>query len=268
MFIVASICYAVFSRKGAGMSPGQKPKKVADNFADASSTEKELMNKIAQNDHRVVVRLWQRVKSQDSAPNVPLIGVVNAMRMLGWPTSSIVEDLKSALDCNPTLAQGVSEMLSISGKDGLDDPKLISEVIALLDGCSAAVEPGAWNKLMAAQIRQKDIEGLAATVQNLKPGVNIPARAHAALIANAAQKGQLQVAMQHLRQLQPIKDEDGSTSKKDAGLVAVIASVGKLLALAAQEKCGGELIEALKAVGLHLEPKQVCDALAEALKTQ
>ena len=54
--------------------------------------------------------------------------------------------------------------LSISGKDGLDDPKLICEVIALLDGCSAAVEPGAWNKLMAAQIRQKDIPACSQTL--------------------------------------------------------------------------------------------------------
>merc|ERR1719248_209796 len=109
MFVIASICYVVFTKKGAGMSGKQE----------------------AQKDDRVVVRLWQRVKSQDTAPNVPLIGVVNAMRMLGWPTASIVEDLRSALDCNPSLANGISEMLTISGKEGLDDAKLIGEVIAL-----------------------------------------------------------------------------------------------------------------------------------------
>merc|ERR1719393_776431 len=158
MFFIALVCYAVFTKKGAGLSGGPKSKK------------------IAQNDYRVVVRLWQRVKSQDTAPNVPLIGVVNAMRMLGWPTSSIVEDLKSALDCNPTLADGISEMLSIPGKEGLDDAKLIGEVIALLEGRSRAVESAAWNRLMAAQIRQKDIAGLESTVRGLKPGVVVPAR--------------------------------------------------------------------------------------------
>merc|ERR1719261_1838089 len=146
MFVIASICYVVFTKKGAGISDKSEAKKLADTSTDASSTEKELMNKIAQKDYRVVVRLWQRVKSQDSAPNVPLIGVVNAMRMLGWPNPSIVEDLKSALDCNPTLAGGISEMLNVSGKEGLDDPKLIAEVMALLDGQGATVEPSAWNK--------------------------------------------------------------------------------------------------------------------------
>jgi len=192
MFVVASICYVVFTKKGEVAPPAQK--KVFDTSTDASSTEKELMNKIAQNDYRVVVRLWQRVKSQDSSPNVPLIGVVNAMRMLGWTTASIVEDLKSALDCNPTLADGISEMLSIPGKEGLDDAKLIGEVIALLEGRSRVVESTAWNKLMAAQIRQKDIEGLAVTVSNLKQGIVVPVRARAALIANATQNGRLEVA--------------------------------------------------------------------------
>merc|ERR1740138_1835935 len=117
MFLIALICYAVFTKKGAGLSGGPKAKKVFDTSTDASSTEKELMNKIAQNDYRVVVRLWQRVKSQDSAPNVPLIGVVNAMRMLGWPTASIVEEIKSALDCNPALSEGIMEMLSVGGKE-------------------------------------------------------------------------------------------------------------------------------------------------------
>jgi len=263
MFVIASICYVVFTKKGAGMSGKQEAKKVADTSTDASSTEKELMNKIAQKDYRVVVRLWQRVKSQDTAPNVPLIGVVNAMRMLGWPTTSIVEDLKSALDCNPTLADGISEMLSLPGKEGLDDAKLIGEVIALLEGRSRAVEVAAWKTLMAAQIRQKDIEGLAATVNSLKPGVFVPARAHAALIANAAQKGQLEVALNHLRQLQPGKDD-----KKEGGLVAVTACVGKLFALAAQKQQASEVAKTLEEVGVRLETKQLCEALAEGVKLQ
>jgi len=269
MFIIASVCYVVFTKKGAGMPPTGVKKMAAEKSSDASSTEKELMNKIAQNDYRVVVRLWQRVKSQDTAPNVPLIGVVNAMRMLGWPTSSIVEDLKSALDCNPTLADGISEMLSIPGKEGLDDAKLISEVILLLQGRSRAVESAAWNRLMAAQIRQKDTEGLAATVQSLKPGVVVPVRARAALVAHAVQKGQLEVALQHLRQVQPVKDETASTSsKKDGGLAAVLASVGKLLSMAAKEQRVTEVVEALEDVGAPLEAKQFCDGLAEALKAQ
>merc|ERR1719375_1945547 len=214
MFLIASLCYAVFTKKGAGLSGGPKPKKVVYASTDASSTEKELMNKIAQKDYRVVVRLWQRVKSQDTAPNVPLIGVVNAMRMLGWPTTSIVEDLKSALDCNPTLADGISEMLSLPGKEGLDDAKLIGEVIALLEGRSRAVESAAWNRLMAAQIRQKDIAGLEATVQSLKAGVVVPARARAALVAHAAQQGHLDVSLNHIRQLQTVKEEEGAASSK------------------------------------------------------
>eukprot|EP00746_Dinoflagellata_sp_MGD_P158203 gnl/MRDRNA2_/MRDRNA2_86416_c0_seq1.p1 gnl/MRDRNA2_/MRDRNA2_86416_c0~~gnl/MRDRNA2_/MRDRNA2_86416_c0_seq1.p1 ORF type:complete len:1075 (+),score=265.47 gnl/MRDRNA2_/MRDRNA2_86416_c0_seq1:152-3376(+) len=268
MFLIALICYVVFSKKGTGFSGGPKAKKIAEGSADASSTEKELMNKIAQNDYRVVVRLWQRVKSQDTAPNVPLIGVVNAMRMLGWPTANIVEDLKSALDCNPSLADGISDMMSVSGKEGLDDAKLIQEVIGLLESRGAKVEFGAWGRLMAAHLRQKDIEGLAATVAGLKPGVVVPSRVHAALITHAAQKGDLEVAMNHLHQMQPNKDEDGSTSKKDSGMAAVVASMGKVLALAARNQRVTEVIAALDVLGIRLEPKQLCDALAEALKTQ
>lgn len=266
MFVGAAICYVVFTKSSQLQGTGVKSKKIDDPGTDASSTEKELLNKINQNDHRVVVRLWQRVKSQDTAPNVPIIGVVNAMRMLGWPISSIVEELKSALDCNPALLDGIMEMLSLPGKEGIDDAKLLNAVISMLEERGHQVEAGAWNKLMAAQLRQKDIDGLIATEQNLRQGIVVNSRIRAALVAASAQRGRLDAALGHLQQLQG-KEQSPSNAKKETSQVSVAASVGTLLALAAREGRVIEVAELLDKAGIVLDVKQLMDALAEACKS-
>merc|ERR1719162_1035984 len=100
MFAGAAVAYVIFV-KGISM-PSRAAKKAhssGSSVSDVHTTEKELLAHLAKGDHRSVVRLWQRVKSLDRAPAVPLINVVGAMRTLGWPANNIVEELKSAVEC-------------------------------------------------------------------------------------------------------------------------------------------------------------------------
>jgi len=80
MFLVAALCYVVFTKRTALPVSPPKGKKVVDMSSDASSTEQELVNKIAQNDYRVVVRhQHQRIVSLLGTGTVLLVAVATVL---------------------------------------------------------------------------------------------------------------------------------------------------------------------------------------------
>merc|ERR1719324_1950555 len=72
---------------------------------------RELQRKLSAGDHRAVYKLWQRLKSLDTAPHGCLSGVVRAMQQLGKPAPEILTEMRSALECNATIAEGLVDLL-------------------------------------------------------------------------------------------------------------------------------------------------------------
>merc|ERR1719379_2459532 len=97
---------------------------------------RELQRKLSAGDHRAVYKLWQRLKSLDTTPHGCLAGVVRAMKQLGKPAPEILAELKSAMECNATISDGLVDLLEAlqSEKNGALDDALITGVMELLEG--------------------------------------------------------------------------------------------------------------------------------------
>merc|ERR1719473_1870477 len=94
----------------------------------------DLQRKVSTNDHKGVFKIWQRLKSLDGAPHGCLSGVVRSMQQLGKPASEILAELKSAVECNPAISEGLVELLeSLQRENGKSDETLVSGVTALLE---------------------------------------------------------------------------------------------------------------------------------------
>merc|ERR1719473_2379190 len=95
----------------------------------------DLERKVSTNDHRGVFKIWQRLKSLDGAPHNCLPGVVSSMQQLGKPASEILAELKSALECNAAISDGLVELLESLQRNGKGDEMLVSGVAVLLEEC-------------------------------------------------------------------------------------------------------------------------------------
>merc|ERR1719379_1576642 len=126
---------------------------------------RELQRKLSAGDHRAVYKLWQRLKSLDTAPHDCLSGVVRAMQQLGKPSPEILAELRSAMECNATIAEGLVDLLEAlqKGKSGAADDDLISGVMGLLDGqkqsCHVTIDASRKRlALFAAALRQSNMD--------------------------------------------------------------------------------------------------------------
>jgi len=113
MCALAMGCYAVF--KGRDTPPIAQKKKEGSSPDSPRSREEDLVGremqvKLKAGDDRAVYKLWQRLKSLDSAPHGCLPGVVRALQRLGKPASEVVAELRSAIECNAALAEGLVDL--------------------------------------------------------------------------------------------------------------------------------------------------------------
>merc|ERR1719160_1152054 len=150
MFAIAAVFYGLFTGKLPGLSRAAKTKKVGEEASASSEEERvvrDLQRRLGENDHHSAFKLWQHVKSFDTAPAFDLAGVVRSMRALGKTDDDVLGELLSALDCNASIAGGLSDLLEALRGHGamqlLDGVAKLLQARALRAGvCARRTVPG------------------------------------------------------------------------------------------------------------------------------
>merc|ERR1719424_1799945 len=114
---IAALAYAAFVGQNKLPPASQtKVKKNIDLDDDQPTREldvvgRDLQHKVSANDHRGAFKILQRLKSLDGAPHGCLPSVVRSMQQLGKPAPDILAELKSAVECNAAISDGLVELL-------------------------------------------------------------------------------------------------------------------------------------------------------------
>jgi len=129
MLCVAGLAYVLFTGRAPGLSPLAKKLSEDNAAAEEELVAQELQTRFDAGDHRAVFKLWQRVKSFDKAPVVSLVAVVQSMQALSKSCSEVVGELRSGLECNASLSEGLDELLEALRRDG---PEELSSSVATM----------------------------------------------------------------------------------------------------------------------------------------
>jgi len=235
MFIIAVLGYTVF----VGQAPFAKSKKHAAGDDDVSPAQREedfigrkLQSELASGNHQAVFKLWQRLKSLDgAAPNGCLPGVVRAMQRMGKSPADVLAELRSALDCNAALAEGLAELLESLKKNAAGNETLISGVTQLLeDPRSPSGSPGSPSSRMPVDPRLKEV-------------------------ASALRQCKLDDALAQLEVL---------SRDQETGSILPQQMLMKLLSLIARDPRLQELVLRLKTLDLQLTTQVLDELLREA----
>merc|ERR1719316_672236 len=121
MFCVAAVLYGVLTGKLPGLKSASREKKELDNASKLSEEERivrDLQIRLGENNHHAAFKLWQHIKSLDSVPVFDLAGVVRSMRALGKTSDEVLAELRSGLECNASIADGVNDLLEALRREG------------------------------------------------------------------------------------------------------------------------------------------------------
>jgi len=167
------------------------------------------------------------LKSLDNTPHGCLSGVVRAMQQLGKPAPEIVAELRSALECNATISEGLVDLLEAlqNEKSSAADDTLIASVMELLE-----------------EQKQNNNGSIDASRKRL------------AILAAALRQSNMDDVFTQLRKLQ-----------QDVGNIDLPDQVStKLLSLVARDTQSAEVLERLSALGVSFNTKALNDSLREA----
>jgi len=136
MLIVACLGYVIFH----GLPMSAVNRKKAPKAIDVSGPSEEekvaqdLESRLAEGDHLAVYKLWQRAKSFDMPSSVPLSGILNSMQKLGKSTDGILNEFRTAIECNDALfsADAVQTLFESLKKD-VQNEELISGLTKILE---------------------------------------------------------------------------------------------------------------------------------------
>jgi pentatricopeptide repeat protein len=231
MVVIASLGYVLFMGRKIPVASIQKKNKTDDNedkpMKEADLVGRELQRKLSAGDNRAVYKLWQRLKSLDTAPHGCLSGVVRAMQQLGKPAPEILSELRSAVECNATIAEGLVDLLEALQRDKSSsaDDALITGVMELLDGDKHSSDDA-----------------------------NEASRKRLVLITAALRQSNMDDVFTHLKKL-----------KQDVGSICLPDQVAaKLLSLAVRDSQTSELLLRLSEMGVTFNTKNLDDTLREA----
>jgi len=230
MVVIASLGYVLFMGRKFQVGPVQKKSKSDDDdnrpTKESDLVGRELQRKLSAGDNRAVYKLWQRLKSLDTTPHGCLSGVVRAMQQLGKPAPEILSELRSAVECNATIGEGLVDLLEAlqREKSNSTDDALITGVMELLDG------------------------------QKHNDHGNDASRKRLVLLAAALRQSNMEDVFTHLKKL-----------KQDVGSIELPDQVAaKLLSLVVRDSETSELLVRLSEMGVSFNTKNLDDTLREA----
>lgn len=130
MLCFAGLAYVLFTGRVPGLSPTAKKLADDNSASEEDYVSRELQKRFDAGDYRAVFKLWQRVKSFDKAPVVSLVAVVQSMQALGKNCNEVISELKSGLECNAYLNEGLDELVEVLRREGPEE--LASSVGSML----------------------------------------------------------------------------------------------------------------------------------------
>merc|ERR1719161_1236655 len=152
MMLIGALAYVLYTGRVPGLSQAAKKISQSGSDSDEERVARDLQARLAADDHQAAFKLWQRIKSFDTAPEVSLAGVVRALRGLGKSHGEVVGELRSALECNPGLREGVGDLLDQLSRDGSVD--LLTKLVAMLKDKGLKVDSRIPEKLAAVPSRR------------------------------------------------------------------------------------------------------------------
>jgi len=264
MFAGAAIVYVIlfyavpcltagpFSKKKAEAGEGS-PTGDSALHADEDVLAAELRAQLARGDHRAAARVWKLATGSGLRPLAAdlVARYVESMRKVSMPAAGVLNQLSEALHRNTELLASIASLPEMLLRD--DAIELVEGVAALLDEHGRPVDSTIVAGIMAAHLRRKNYDAVAACASRL-PASALTPRMRATLAAAAAQRNRLDEALGHLRQMPPV------AQGAKGGLVSSVTV--RILALAAKDRRLNAVVPELKRVCARLESRQLDELLA------
>merc|ERR1719163_2726095 len=269
MFCVAAAMYGVLTGKLPGLTSTSREKKELDKEPKLSDEERivrDLQIRLGENNHHAAFKLWQHVKSLDSVPVFDLAGVVRSMRALGKTNGEVLAELRSRLEGNASIADGVNDLLEALRREGAI--QLLDGVVKCLVARNLRIDARTCDALMTWHTKRGNFEEVCALGERCQELITTKMRIM--LIGAALRRSRLDDALQHMRLL-PRKTVAGSaavTSPQGNANTLPQSMVARLLALAAREQRFHDAIQPLKDLEICLEAQSLDELLQEASRRQ
>merc|ERR1719171_2604661 len=164
MFAIAGLAYVLFTGRIPGLSPTAK--KITEDGAEPEEEKvaRELQLHAAAGDHRAVLKLWQRLKSFERAPEVDLLCVVKSLRALGKSDGEVVSELRSALECNANLGKGARDLMDELRRQGSVD--LLGKLVTMLKGRGIAIDAQVVSTAAASTVKRSSNDNAVNTADS------------------------------------------------------------------------------------------------------
>jgi len=104
---------------------------VASRQCEDKFVAQQLRSSLAEGDHHMAYKLWQRAKSLEGSISVSLSDIVHLLRALGQSHTEVVGELRAAFDCNASLGDSAAELLDDLRRRGMIG--LLGKIISLLN---------------------------------------------------------------------------------------------------------------------------------------
>merc|ERR1719515_390084 len=162
MFCVAAVVYGLLTGKlpGLGSASRKKEPERASELSDEERVVRDLQSRLGENDHHAAFKLWQHVKSLDNVPVFDLAGVVRSMRALGKTNDEVLAELRSGLECNASIADGVNDLLEDLRREGA--MQLLDSVVKFVVARNLGVDVKTYDALMTWHAKRGHLEEVCA----------------------------------------------------------------------------------------------------------
>lgn len=236
MFAVAGLVFTVFARANAPSSKASKAS--ADGKVGAKAADRKSKQRL---DTNSVLHKWEEEKFAKSVCEVELASVVDAMRKNGKSIEEVMKEIEVVLDTNAALQPSVEGLPNALLGDG--DAAAACAAAALLERRGKAPDASVYAGLMTALLRRRDFTGVLAIASKVP---ETTPKMHAILASTGAQRGRLDEALGHIRQL-PAQEEGAARG------ILPPAVAAQVLQLAVKESRVGAAAEELQRLRLRLE---------------